>query len=203
MNDRPKEGIYLDAALGVIGEQIEERIDEMSRRRRLLMRVAVLALSAVTVVSGSYAAAALSGVFGSPDAAPAPAASTVDARVLCIDGGDAADAPFFTVSYRVPAAEDTDEVALCSAARELLASDAADMADSTPETVVAVAAGLFDETTAAAPGFVVEGASFAPLRLRSGVAAVTPTICVDARATIVLFARDDEQRIAVCTETGR
>ncbi len=34
MSAQPKDGIYLDATLGVIGERIDERIDEIGRRRR-------------------------------------------------------------------------------------------------------------------------------------------------------------------------
>ena len=33
MNRAPKDGVYLDATLAVIGQQVEERIDERTRRR--------------------------------------------------------------------------------------------------------------------------------------------------------------------------
>ena len=55
----PKAGIHLDAAMAVVEQEVNERIDRIQDRRRRLSRVVVGALLVGTVAGGAATAAAL------------------------------------------------------------------------------------------------------------------------------------------------
>ena len=117
---QPKEGIYLDAALAVIGEQIDERIDEVSRRRRTRRRFGVAALSIFALASGSVAAFALSAT-GEREEAPAVVMSA-EHVVQCVEGE-------FAVR---------DQPRLCARAWSALASDSSTPLAATPQDLIAI-----------------------------------------------------------------
>lgn len=183
MSERPKEGVYLDAALGVIGEQVAERIDELSRRRRRTTRTGVVALAAVTVFSGSMAAAAMTGAFGSSESGGMEQAMALAAPVQlrCVDGTDASDPAFFTVHYRTAEDAGVDAVAVCAQARTAIAEDAEARSDASPEQLVAMAERIFG--TAGVVDARVDHASFGPVAASAPSAART---CVTAARTVVL-----------------
>lgn len=209
MSDRPREGTYLDAALAVVGEQLEERIDELSRRRRMRNRVGIAALAVATVVSGSMAAVALSNPT-TDAAAPAPVSLTVSAELRCVDGFDASRPAYFAVSYRT-----TDEGALdgeraCAAARSALAADDAQVTSAAPAALVAMAAELLGEamgasgaTVADLPAVAVDEASFGRL---SPVGGARMVACDGGSVSIVLATSLDGaptalQHAALCAQT--
>jgi len=138
MSDRPKEGLYLDAALAVVGEQIEERIDQASRRRRARQRWGVATLALATMVSGSVAAVALSGVVTDAATAP-PSALTVSAEVRCVDGFDLDRPAYFTAHYRTTDPAEVDLGRVCTAVRSMLTDDERDIASTPPAVLIRVA----------------------------------------------------------------
>lgn len=122
--DRPREGIYLDAALAVIGEQVGERIDELGRRRRLRLRLGVAALSVLTIASGSVAAIAITAAGRDADA-PAAVVHTVAVGVQCVDGVDPQRPAYFATSFRIAEGTSIDAAAVCATARSTLADEGA------------------------------------------------------------------------------
>jgi len=136
MNDRPREGIYLDAALAVIGEQVDERIDELTRRRGRRLRIGFATLAVATIVSGAAAAVAFTSR-AADDAPTASAPLTETREVHCVDDTDPATRAYFTARFR--AADDVvvDDAALCAAARTAIAADDGDIAQDSPAQLVA------------------------------------------------------------------
>lgn len=186
MSDRPKEGVYLDAALGVIGEQVEERIDEIVRRRRVRARVGVVALGALTLASGSVAAVAVTASLQSSRPAPEATASASTAQVRCIDGEDLTATPFFTVTFRIPAGAGVDEERLCVEARQQLATDAAALGRATPEELVASAEErLLDVSDT--DEIAVEEASYGVLPNARDTGGDGAAVCVDGATTTILL----------------
>ncbi|WP_435746475.1 hypothetical protein [Microbacterium sp. PMB16] len=187
MSTRPKEGIYLDAALGVIGEQIEERIDALTRLRRIRVRIAVVALSLLTVASGSLAAVALTTGL-QPEAAPSVKTAAVStAQIRCVEGTDASARPFFTAVYRIAVDVDVDGTVLCTSAQQMLATDAASIDAASPESLVIIAEGLLGEV-ADASGVRVDTASFGTLQQKAAAVDTQAMTCVDGDTTVVLLA---------------
>lgn len=133
---QPKEGIYLDAALAVIGEQIDERIDEVSRRRRTRRRFGVAALSIFALASGSVAAFALSAT-GEREEAPAVVMSA-EHVVQCVEGEFAVRDAYFTVRYRTTEGAGVDQPRLCARAWSALASDSSTLLAATPQDLIAI-----------------------------------------------------------------
>lgn len=185
MSDRPKEGIYLDAALGVIGEQIDERIDELARRRRGRSRVGVAVLAIATVASSSLAAFAITSAGGG--AAPDGPALTRNVEVHCIDGEDAEEAAYFTVRYRAAQTAAGDPARVCAGARSLLISDDGTIAAGAPTEIVRIASDVVPaaakRTDAAASAVRVEEASFGRL---SAVGGPNMIVCETGDLAIVL-----------------
>jgi len=122
MSAQPKEGVYLDAALAVIGEQVDERIDELSRRRHRRRAWGVAGLVSATVLSGSVAAYALTAA-GTGDEAPAPVIALTAHSVACVDGTDPDAAAYFTARYRAAAGVEVSPTAICTAARTVADAD--------------------------------------------------------------------------------
>ena len=159
MSERPKEGVYLEAALGVIGEQVSERIDEISRRRRRRAKGGVVALAVATVLSGSLAAAAVTGAFESSatGAVQESAAWAAPVQLRCVEGTDAQAPAFFTASYRAHPGVMIDAAA-CAEARTVIGTDAEALSAATPDELVIAAEGVL---RASAPeGVQVVEASF-------------------------------------------
>lgn len=175
MKDRPKEGIYLDATLAVIGEQLEERIDALSRRRALRLRLGVAALAIATVASGSVAAVALTS--NATDASPEASVSlTVPGEVHCVDGTDADRPAYFTARYRTAEEVEVDPVMLCGIARSAIATDDGTIEGAAPRELAGIAESLLLEAfTDDAPGempkadaVAVDAASFGVLSAYGG-----------------------------------
>ncbi len=210
MSERPKEGIYLDATLAVIGEQLDARIDELTRRRRTRSRFGVAALAVVALASGSVAAVAIT--TAGPDAAPAAAAHTEVADLHCIDGLDPARAAYFTVRYRVAPEMVVEDAATCAAAREAIAADGS-LTEASPAELVGLADRLLEgnatrpeaENAPAPDAVSVEEASAGPLALVTGPLA--PIVCTaDAGTVVYLGAASDvagKDRALLCTRSGR
>ncbi|UJP10463.1 hypothetical protein L2X99_01830 [Microbacterium sp. KUDC0406] len=200
MSERPKEGVYLDAALAVIGEQVEERIDELDRRRRRRARVGVSALVAATLLSGSAAAYAIAQSHRPPHQAPIVEVSETR-QLSCVEGADASAPAYFTVSYRADPAASVDAMAVCADARSTLASETARIARSSPVQLVAIATRLLKAD--AADRFTVEAASFGTI---SADPATPVRVCGDGDATVVLVAPPDagsSPPIVVCSAGSR
>lgn len=177
MSTGPKDGIYLDAALAVIGQQIDERIDALSRRRRVRARVGIAALSIAALASVSAAAYAFSTVAAQSSAVAMSPSPTVAGEVRCIDGVDAAAAAYFTASYRVGEKERVDDVALCVRAHDAIAAAPLQYEQLTPAQAVAAAVTLIGTDTVA-----VDRASFGT----AVAAGAWHGICQDGEARIVL-----------------
>lgn len=186
MSERPKEGIYLDAALGVIGEQVEERIDEIVRRRRIRARLGMAALGVLTVTSGSVAAVALTSTLATTAPTAAETSAPHTAQVRCIVGDDIEATPFFTVTYRAHADAAVDEEALCLGARRQLTTEAAALARATPEELIAAAEVLLLEVSDAADA-VVEEASYGVPPTVGGADRTGTGVCVDGSTTTILL----------------
>ena len=157
----PKAGTHLDAAMAVVEQEVNERIDRIQDRRRRLSRAVVGVLLVGTITGGAATAAALTAL--SPE--PAPVAEPLAVELHCVDGADASAAAYFTVRYRVPVddASAIDEVGVCSAARNAL-SDSLEISESEPAELLEVAvlivqAAVPDGRT---PEVTVEEASFGP-----------------------------------------
>lgn len=139
----PKEGVYLDAALGAVGERIDERIDRMVAKRRMRTRALVAVLSITTVVGGAATAAALT-FATAPDQSTAP---PVEREVSCVDGADPDAEAFFTARLLVAETDVArlDSTALCDAAGAMLAARP-ELADANPAQLLAIAADLARST---------------------------------------------------------
>jgi hypothetical protein len=183
----PKAGVYLDAAMAVVEQEVNERIDRIQDRRRRLSRMVVGALLVGTVAGGAATAAALT-------AAPPKTTSAVSERVVvelhCIDGADAGGTAYFTVRYRV-AAPDASSIAatgVCSAAHAAL-TDSIELARAEPAELLEIASLIVG--AAAASGqevdYTVDEASFG--------SAALPATAVSYGAC----ERESDGRIAVLT----
>lgn len=179
MNDRPREGIYLDAALGVIGEQVEERIDELGRRRRVRARLGVFALALAVVVGGSTAAYALVQGGAAPQATSTADAATSLMRLSCVEGSGTGASAYFTASYRIAADAAIDAAAVCADARATLASDQDRIAQASPRDLVAIAKALMNTDEVA-----VHAATFGVLDDEPVNGSV---VCEGPRSTIVML----------------
>lgn len=194
----PKEGIYLDAALAVIGEQIEERIDELSRRRRARRRVGVAALSIFALASSSVAAVALSTARDAEE--PAAVVMSAEHVVQCVEGESAVRDAYFTIRYRAAEGAGVDQLHLCGQAWSALASDSTEIRAATPDELISIAA---DYVSAAAPdagtAVSVSDAAFGRLRANSeppvmiacergdSTLVLTPSVVLSAPTDRVLF----------------
>ena len=142
----PAEGRHLEAKLAIIGQQVEERIDDLQGRRRRALRIGVALLATVALGGTAVTAAALS---YTPPATVVVEVPVVIENLRCVDGSDA-DAPaYFTVRYSIPA-DAPDPVhrdAACDAAR-----DAARGLDprATPEQLLEVAAEVLSASSGGA-----------------------------------------------------
>lgn len=139
----PKEGIYLDATLGAVGERVDERIDRMVAKRRLRTRTLVAVLSITTVVGGAATAAALTFASAPEQSAPPP----VEREVSCVDGADPDAEAFFTARLLVAEkdAARLDSAALCDAAGAMLDARP-ELADANPAQLLTIAADLARST---------------------------------------------------------
>lgn len=195
----PKEGIYLDAALAVIGEQLEERIDELSRRRRTRRRFGIAALSVFALASGSVAAVALSSAREAE--APAAVVLSVDQTVHCIEGDSAARDAYFTVRYR--AADEADASRLCARAWSALGSEDAAIRSATPEELLSIAAGYVRES-GAGTAVEVSDAAFGRTIADGPPPAMIP--CPRGDATLVLspavIPTAEADRVLLCAQAG-
>ena len=136
----PKEGIYLDATLAVIGQQLDERIDELSRRRRIRLRAVFAAVSLFAVASGSVAAYAATTVSHS-ETQPVRVASAI-ADVRCVDALDGNGPAYFAVHYRADVSPTADPAAICASAGAALAADPSTYRAMSPDAAIAAATTL-------------------------------------------------------------
>ena len=169
----PKVGTHLDAAMAVVEQEVNERIDRIQDRRRRISRFVVGTLLVGTVAGGAAAAAALTSA--PPDCTPVVVAPLVF-ELHCVEGVDASASAYFTVRYQV-APDDSVAISqsgVCSAARAAL-SDSIELAGSEPAELLEVAALIID---AAADGaeFTVDEASFGVIAL-SASADVAYGVC--------------------------
>lgn len=184
--ERPKEGVYLAATLAVMGEQLDERIDELARRRRLRARVGVTALAVCAVASGGVAAVALSAA--APEL-PAPAALTAEHELRCVDGDAVGDDAYFTVRYRLGEDEPPAEaVRLCALARSAVEARFDEFGSATPAQLIEIAEDLVAQAltrtgTDAVPAVAVDDAAFRPLAHPDPA---TPIVCEREGSTVVL-----------------
>lgn len=201
----PKEGIYLDAALAVIGEQLEERIDELSRRRRTRKRLGVAALSVFALASGSVAAVALSSAVG-PEEQVAVTAMAPEHTVQCIEGDSARQDAYFTVRYRVEQGVTVDAGELCARAWTALASDADEVREATPEELMRVAAGYVSGEATDAAATVVSDASFGRLAAQAVTSPPSMLACPREDETLVLappvLPTASADRLRLCAQAG-
>lgn len=144
---RPREGIYLEAALAVIGEQVDERIDELSRRRRLRSRITIGALSVFAIASTSVAAVAITSASVQHDSATRVGAAAIEHELHCIAGPSPHLPAYFTTRYEATASVSVDPVAVCGAAYRSVTAPDADFGSLTPSQLVIFAAGLLDEAS--------------------------------------------------------
>jgi len=220
MTEGPREGIYLDAALAVIGEQVDERIDELSHRRRTRRRFGIAALSVFAVASGSVAAVALS-TSGVGDRTPAAVVLTIEHELRCVEGESALRDAYFTLRYRTGEESVADPRRLCALAWSALQTDATRLQSATPDELIATAEGMVEESLgrvsrddletppsaeldAAAPAVSVSEASFGRL---SGAAAQPVMIaCEGGDPTVVLAVaaapRRPAEEILLCARAG-
>lgn len=154
MRTGPVEGAHLEAKLAIIGQQVEERIDDLQGRRRRGLRVGIGVLAALALGGGAATAAALS--YTPPATVVVEVPVTVE-NLRCVDGGTA----YFTARYAVPAGapDPVDPDAACE-----LALDAADRLDpsATPEQLLARAARVLSESAGGADIRVLH-ATFGPV----------------------------------------
>lgn len=201
----PKEGIYLDATLAVIGEQLDERIDELSRRRRTRRRFGVAALSVFALASGSIAAVALSAT-GEGEEPPAVVMST-EHVVQCVEGEFAARDAYFTVRYRTTAGAGVDQPRLCAQAWADLASDSSALLAATPEGLITIVEGYLSEAIDLEEADVaveVSEASFGRLAAASTPPAMVA--CERGATTLVLspviLPTTPSERALLCARAG-
>ncbi|HWI30696.1 MAG TPA: hypothetical protein VNT50_04345 [Microbacterium sp.] len=188
----PREGIYLDAALQVIGQHVDERIDELLRRRRLRVRIGICALAMLTLATGSVAAVALTSSV--PDALVSAPTARVDGELRCVEGVDASAPAYFSVRYSGQI--EVDPVDWCSAAWAALDADPEGVSAASPDRLIALAAELasshvqsaIDETQVreATFGLITTGGGFG---LPAMAACTRPD---DPRVTVISVARGSE-----------
>lgn len=199
----PKEGIYLDAALAVIGEQLEERIDELSRRRRTRRRFGIAALSVFALASGSVAAVALSTARDAEQ--PVAVVMSAEHVVQCVEGESAVRDAYFTIRYRAAEGAGVDQLHLCGQAWSALASDSTVLRAATPEELIGIAAGY---VSAAAPdaGTAVSVSDAAFGRLTAGGEAPAMIPCERGDSTLVLtpsvVPSAPADRVLFCAQAG-
>jgi hypothetical protein len=165
---RPAQGVYLDAKLAVIAQQVDERIDGLQGRRRRGVRLGVAALAVLAVGGTAATAAALS---YSPPATVVVEVPIAVESLHCIEGVDASAAAYFTVRYVLGADEPdpVDPVAACTAARSVGVDS-----DATPEELLALASQLLAEASpAGGENLTVRHATFSRVGAASGELAST------------------------------
>lgn len=204
--DGPREGIYLDTALAVIGEQIGERVDGLERHRRRRTRLGIAALSVLTIASSSVAAVAITAAGRDADA-PAAVVHTVEVDVQCVDGVDPRRPAYFATSLRVSDGTTVDAGAVCATARRELANDPTLHAES-PRQLVTRAEAIVEEVAVAGPEAgddvaTVDEASFGRLSSAGGPAM---TVCEGDGSALVLATPERApalslaERAALCAE---
>lgn len=161
----PKAGIHLDAAMAVVEQEVNERIDRIQDRRRRLARVVVGALLVGTVAGGAATAAALT---AAPPETTSVVAEPLVVELHCVDGADARASAYFTVRYQI-AEEDAPAVAatgVCAAARAAL-GDSIELAEAEPTELLDIASLIVDAAIPAGPevDYTVDEASFGPVAL--------------------------------------
>ncbi|MBD3941872.1 hypothetical protein IF188_09215 [Microbacterium sp. NEAU-LLC] len=216
MNDRPREGIYLDATLAVIGEQVDERIDELTRRRGRRVRIGIATLAVATIASGAATAVALTSRAGEQEPA-ASAPLTVTREVHCVDRPDPGVAAYFTARYRTGDDVSVDDAALCASARSAIAADDGAIAQDSPAELVARALELVRSAAtvdAAAPGTAdgpapaavgVDEASFGLLSAGAGASFVVCAAGGDLNVVVSTrsAATNGVERAALCAAVDR
>lgn len=181
----PKTGIHLDAAMAVIEQEVNERIDRIQDRRRRLSRAVVGVLLVGTVAGGAATAAALT---GAPPQTPPVVAAPLVVELHCVEGADPRASAYFTLRYRV-AEEDAPAIVasgVCAAARAAL-SDSIEVAEADPAELLAIASLIVDTAIPAGVDvdYTVDEASFGPT--------VPPAISV----AYGICERESDGRIAV------
>lgn len=169
----PKIGTHLDAALAVVEQEVNERIDRIQDRRRRISRFVVGTLLVGTVAGGAAAAAALTAA--PPDTTPVVVAPLV-VELHCVDGVDASASAYFTVRYAVAPDDETAITpgGVCSEARAAL-KDSIDLAESEPTELLEVASLIVD---AAVDAVDAEGAEFTVDEASFGVTSLSATVDV-------------------------
>jgi hypothetical protein len=148
----PREGIYLGAALAVVEQQINERLDVLTRRRRTVTRALIAGLVVTTLGGGAATAAALT--FAAAPSAPEVTVVETSLELHCVQG-ETADVPaFFTARLTVlgEAAADVDTAAICGAAFAAVGSDGGALRDSTPDELLANATALVADSAGLVDG---------------------------------------------------
>jgi hypothetical protein len=176
----PAEGVYLDAKLAVIAQQVDERIDGLQGRRRRGVRLGVAALAVLAVGGTAATAAALS---YSPPATVVVEVPIAVESLHCIEGVDAAAAAYFTVRYALgpDEADPVDPVAACTAARSVEVDS-----DATPAQLLAMASLLLaDASPAGTDDLAVRHATFG--RVDAAPGELTSTTCGDDSAVTVFL----------------
>jgi hypothetical protein len=191
MSRGPREGVYLDATLAVIAQQVEERVDRIQHRRRRRLRLGIAALALTTLGAGAATAAALT--------SPPPATVVVEvpvqiARLQCVEGIDPNAAAYFAVRYAVPAVSgDTiDALAACLDAHAALES----WEHLSPEETLARAGQLLRSDSESAGEPVVQHVSTGPVLLTADV--LTAAECDDDEGTRVVVVVPDGLAESAC-----
>lgn len=199
----PKQGIYLDATLAIIGEQVDERVDELSRHRRTRRRLGITALSVAALASSSVAAVALSSA--GRNESPAPVAKSAEHVVECVDGESAHRDAYFTIRFRATEGAGVDQLRLCAQAWSALETQQPRLASATPDELIDIAHGF---VTAAAMidsiDVSVSDAAFG--RLNSNGSAPPMIVCESDTVTTVLtptgFPYTPAERAQICAGAG-
>lgn len=188
----PREGIYLDAALSVVEQQVNERIDRVSHRRRITTRALITGLLITTLGGGVATAAALTIV--PADSQPTTVVSSIELH--CAEGASTRTPALFTARFSVQGSPESaiDFAAVCSDAREAVLNDnSGALQDATPDNLLAIAEAVIESSTESnSRGLVdVAEASFGPAR---GAAGPTDfTTCErsrDGRLTVLITPRE-------------
>ncbi len=179
----PKEGVYLDAALAVIGEQIAERIDEVERRRRIGARLGAAVLAVSVIASGSVAAVALA--TRDAEEVPTPIAYAEPATVRCLETSDVGDPAYFTVRYRTSAEFGIDSIRLCRTAWQTILAEGESLRAKSPTELADAAADLIAGAADATetPVVAVDEAAFGRVK---GAQVLSMAVCSEGRETVVL-----------------
>ena len=144
----PREGIYLDAALAIVEQQVNERIDVLAQRHRTTSRALIVGLLVTTLGGGVATAAALT-ISPEPPAAPTMMESSLELH--CVDGPSTTAPALFTArfSLRTAAGSSIALAAICAAARSAVVADAApSLQDASPDDLLAVATDIIATSTA-------------------------------------------------------